>query len=387
LYGISEDDRSAITDRAGVTADIGAEGNRPDGDDPAEPAVEFDPVGLAADLVSWAVGVAVGRFDVRLAAGERESHSEPGPFDALPACSPAMLAGGDVSPLQALPGGYPVSVSPVLVDDPGHELDLSSRVRAVFDAVFSDDSDRWWSAVGSVLDPRTGDVEVWIRETFFEHHLKTYSRSRRKAPLLWPLGTRSGSYRVWLYAHRATTDSLFRVLNDVVGPKLQVEERRLNELREEAGQSASSAQRKTIDSQETFVGELREFRDELAAVAPLWAPDLNDGVVIVLAPLWRLFTHHRGWSNELQGRWTKLAAGEYDWAQLAMRLWPERVLPRCADDRSLAIAHDLEDVFWVADKDNPDKWQPRFVPTTPIEELIAARTHSTIIAPRQHPNS
>ena len=41
------------------------------------------------------------------------------------------------------------------------------------------------------------------------------------------------------------------------------------------------------------------------------------------------------------------SAGKYDWAHIAMHLWPERVVPKCATDRSLAIAHGLEDVFWV----------------------------------------
>ena len=36
-------------------------------------------------------------------------------------------------------------------------------------------------------------------------------------------GTTSGSYVVWLYAHRVTVDSLFQVLNDLVDPKLSVE--------------------------------------------------------------------------------------------------------------------------------------------------------------------
>ena len=102
--------------------------------------------------------------------------------------------------------------------------------------------------------------------------------------------------------------------------------------------------------------ELHEFREELEAVAPLWAPDLNDGIVIVLAPLWRLFAHHRAWSSELKKHWAKLAKGDYDWAQLAMHLWPERVVPKCAEDRSLAIAHGLEDVFWVQDQAHEDKW-------------------------------
>ncbi len=386
LYGISEEDRQAIIEGFSVSdeSEDGSEGeDSTEEDDADESAVELDPVGLAAGLVSWAAGVAVGRFDVRLVTGERLWPSEPDPFDPLPVCSPATLTGGDGLPSQSPPDGYPLEVSPVVVDDPGHELQLAVRVRAVFDVVFGDDADRWWTEVGVVLDSKSGDVEAWLRKTFFDYHLRTYSKSRRKAPILWPLGTRSGSYRVWLYAHRATPDSLFRVLNDIVGPKLYVEERRLSDLRQEAGPSAS--QRKAIDAQETFVAELRAFRDELASVAPLWAPDLNDGVVIVLAPLWRLFAHHRGWSSELKDRWRKLAAGDYDWAQLAMRLWPERVIPKCAEDRSLAIAHGLEDVFWVADKDNSDKWQPRTVPTTPVEELIAARTNPTITTARQHP--
>ena len=127
-----------------------------------------------------------------------------------------------------------------------------------------------------------------------------------------------------------------------------------------------------------MVDELVELPRRARAVAPLWAPDLNDGIVIVLAPLWRLFAHHRAWSNELKTRWAKLAAGEYDWAQLAMHIWPERVIPKCADDRSLAIAHDLEDIFWVQDDNNPDKWHPRHTPTTPIDQLIAEHTNPTI---------
>ena len=32
-----------------------------------------------------------------------------------------------------------------------------------------------------------------------------------------------------------------------------------------------------------------------------------------------------------------------------MSIWPERVVPKCVTDRSLAIAHDVEDLFWVED--------------------------------------
>lgn len=55
---------------------------------------------------------------------------------------------------------------------------------------------------------------------------------------------------------------------------------------------------------------------------------------------------HRAWQKECKECWDSLIAGEYDWSHMAMHLWPERVVPKCADDRSLAIAHDLEEFFW-----------------------------------------
>jgi hypothetical protein len=387
LYGISKLDRRVIAEGFGVrddANDVGAEDDSDDGGGDSD--VELDPARLAAGLVSWAVGVAVGRFDVRLATGVRTWPEEPDPFDPLPVCSPAMLAGQDGLPLDLVPEAYPVEVAPVLVDDPGNKWDFTARVRAVFDVVFGDDADRWWRDVGAALDPRSGEVENWLRKGAFDHHFNTYSKSRRKAPILWPLGTKSGSYRVWLYAHRATQDSLFRVLSDVIEPKAAVEQRRLADLVQEFGPSPSASQRRTIVTQGVFVSELRELHDEVAAVAPLWAPDLNDGVVIVLAPLWRLFAHHRAWSAELKSRWTKLAAGDYDWAHLAMHIWPERVVPRCAEDRSLAIAHQLEDVFWAKDPDNPDKWRPRETPTIALDQLATTRTNPTVQAARVHPN-
>lgn len=386
LYGISEEDRRAITHGSGASdSDDEFPGEGSDDDDEAESEVELDPVGLAAGLVSWAVGVAVGRFDVRLASGEREWPVEPDPFDPLPVCSPAMLTGDDGLPVVSPSDGYPLQPSPVLFDDPGHELDLATRVRAVFDLVFGDQADAWWSDVGAVLDSRNG-AEGWLRRGFFDHHLKAYSKSRRKAPVMWPIGTASGSYRVWLYAHQVTDDTLFRVVGDVVEPKLAAEQRRLSDLTQEFGPSPSASQRRGLAAQQSLVDELIELRHQLHAVAPLWSPDLNDGIVIVLSPLWRLFAHHRAWSRELKDRWGKLAKGEYDWAQLAMHIWPERVIPKCAEDRSLAIAHDLEDVFWAQDATNADKWHPRRLPTIPIDQLIAERTNPTIGAARNHPN-
>tara|TARA_R110000782_G_scaffold30348_6_gene75511 strand:- start:7890 stop:12305 length:4416 start_codon:yes stop_codon:yes gene_type:complete len=316
----------------------------------------------AEDLCSWSVGVAVGRFDVRLVTGEREAPPEPDPFDPLPVCSPGMLTGDDGLPVAEPPAGYPIAwpTDGVLVDDPGHPRDIVAAVRSVFDVVFGAESDAYWAEAASILDPKGHDLRTWLAKSFFEHHIKKHSKSRRKAPILWQLGVPSGKYAVWLYAHRVTGDSLFSVLNEILRPKLDQEESLLGRLKADAGASPTSGQRKEIEAQEDFASELKTMIEEVARVAPLWSPDLDDGVVICLAPLWRLFPQHKPWQKECKKIWDKLVAGDYDWAHLAMHLWPERVVPKCQDDRSLAIAHGLEDVFW--EQDDKEKWHKRKAP-------------------------
>jgi hypothetical protein len=151
---------------------------------------------------------------------------------------------------------------------------------------------------------------------------------------------------VWLCLHAFIHDTLYRVQNELVGPKLAHEERRLEALRQELGQTLKASERKQLDAQTVFVEELRAFVQEVRRASPLWKPHLDDGVVINFAPLWRLVPQHRPWQRELKSKWDELVAGKYDWAHLAMRLWPERVVPKCATDRSLAIAHGLEEAFW-----------------------------------------
>jgi hypothetical protein len=382
LYGIDEEDRRAITEGFGSSspdAEAAEDGVDADAEDEAEAEAAADTATLAAELVAWAVGVAFGRFDVRLATGARELPAEPEPFDPLPVCSPAMLTGDDGLPLPRPPAGYPLSfpADGILVEDPGHPRDLTAAVRAVFDTVFGASADAVWQEASALLDPKGHDLRTWLAKDFFGHHLARHSKSRRKAPILWQLGPASASYSTWCYAHRLTRDSLFALARDVVAPKLALEERRQSSLVQEAGPNPTAKQRAELAAQDAVVAELRAFADEVRRVAPLWNPDLDDGIVLVEAPLWRLVPH-KAWAKELKSRWDDLAAGKYDWAHLAMHLWPERVVPKCATDRSLAIAHGLEDVFWAEGADG--KWAKRARPTRPVEELVAERTSPAVKA-------
>lgn len=370
LYGINDEDRRSITDGfGGSTADTDEDAADAAGADDEEEAEAYtaDSATLVAELVSWAVGVAFGRFDVRLATGARELPGEPEPFDPLPVCSPGMLTGADGLPLDIPPAGYPLTfpADGVLVDDPGHRLDLARAVRDVFETVFGSRADAIWQEAGDLLDPKGHDVSAWLRSGFFEHHLKRHSKSRRKAPIVWQLG--SGPSGIFAYAHRLTRDSLFAIANEIAAPRLATEERRLASLREGAGDSPSARDRVAIDAADTAASEARTVLAEIRRVAPLWEPDLDDGIVLVSAPLWRLVPH-KAWQKELKGRWDELVAGKYDWAHLAMHLWPERVVPKSASDRSLAIAHGLEDAFWAEGADG--KWARRSRPTRSIDDII-----------------
>jgi hypothetical protein len=206
--------------------------------------------------------------------------------------------------------------------------------------------------------------------------MKMYSKSRRKAPIYWQLATTSARYSVWLYIHAFTRDTMYRVQNDYVIPKLMLEERRLETMRQELQDRSTAAERRALADQESFVDELRGFLDDVKRVAPLWSPDLDDGVIINFAPLWRLVPHCRAWQKELKTTWDALCVGKFDWARLAMHLWPERVIQKCAIDRSLAIAHDLEDVFWKKNTDG--KWSARPSPTRRLDELVQERTSSAV---------
>jgi hypothetical protein len=351
LYGIAETDQSASGDEVAAVADAPNEIDEGDvSEDAIEDEVGADPLALVARLLSWTVGVAFGRFDVRLAAASTPPVvDEAGPFEKLAVCSVGMLVGGDGLPCGSKPIGYPLDLplGGILREDPGHPLDLSAAARFVFGVVFGNEAEARWDEAMQLLAPGPLGLRKWLADGFFEHHLKGYSKSHRKAPIYWQFGLPSGQYSVWLYAQSLTPDSFFAVQSDIVAPKLLHEERRLADLRTEAINEPSSAKRREIETQERLVGELRVMLEEVTRVARLWSPSLDDGTVLTMAPLWRLVPQHKAWQRELKSRWDELVAEKHEWAHTAIHLWPGRVVPKCATDRSLAIAHGLEDAFWV----------------------------------------
>ncbi|WP_250462421.1 BREX-1 system adenine-specific DNA-methyltransferase PglX [Caballeronia sp. GAFFF2] len=311
----------------------------------------IEQVSSTASRLSYSMGTVLGRWNGDALA----LVALPGPLDELGRTSPAEV-GQSESDRQ--------SDSEWLTDDEGARSDIVAAVQKY--------QERFWASREENVD----QLRSAIRREFFAAHTAHYSKSARKAPVYWQLASSTAKYSAWAYYQRLSRDSLFRLQNDHALPKLRHEEQKLEALRAEFGTTPPTAQRKVIAIQDAFVGELRNFVDELGRVAPIWNPDFDDGVVVNFAPLWRLVPHHKAWQKELKATWDALCEGTYDWAHLAMRLWPERVVPKCAEDRSLAIAHGLEDVFWAQGTDA--KWTARKTATRSVEELIRERTSAAV---------
>ncbi|MCL6559445.1 MAG: hypothetical protein K6U74_11735 [Firmicutes bacterium] len=324
-------------------------------------------------LISYTIGCLIGRWDIRIALDPSLAPKLPNPFDPLPACPPGMLVGPDGLP--AKPGGivsdewlrarpdantlpskdavkkptipdseYPlrISWSGILVDDEGHPEDIVGRVREALEVIWKDKAGEIEQEACEILGVRS--LRDYFRKpgNFFAGHLKRYSKSRRQAPIYWPISTASGSYTLWLYYHRLTDQTLYTCVNDFVEPKLK-------QVAESAGRLCqksrrSSAEEKELERLSDLELELKDFRDELLRIAAFWKPNLNDGVQITAAPLWKLF-RHPPWQKTLKETWQKLERGDYDWAHLAYSIWPDRVREKCKYDKSLAIAHGLEELY------------------------------------------
>lgn len=319
LYGFGEDDRAAARASEAVAIKGDTEAST---DDEGEGEDSVEPIAHTDGLLSWAVGVAFGRFDWRLATGERTAPPEPDPFDPLPAKSPGTLPDGS-APFHTHAG--------ILVDDAGHPHDL---VRLAEEVLICVDA--------SV----PGDLRRWLQKDFFPLHLQRYSKSRRKAPIYWPIATASGSYTLWVYYPSLSSQTLYTAINDFLdGPngKLTQVAGDVALLRSK-GAARTRDEEKRFENMEILELELIELRDQLLKIAPTYKPNHDDGVQISAAPLWPLF-RHKPWQKVLKDTWAKLEKGEFDWAHLAMSYWPDRVREKCKTDKSLAIAHGLEALY------------------------------------------
>jgi hypothetical protein len=272
-----------------------------------------EPAKSARELVSYLVGCAFGRWDVR-AASAGESTSDP--FDPVSRCSPGSLVGHDGLPVTEAPPNYPLDLPPnaILLDEPGHPWDLTSRVELAIKTLFDDGETLVADLTRALGRPSLRD---YLRRDFFKNHLLQYTTSRRKAPIYWPLNLRSARWGVWVYAPLLSRETLYAVVSEVLRREgLATAEIIRLEHEREGGAAARGvkALHRALEEERVLAEEIRLFRQEAERIAGLgWEPDRDDGISLCAAPLADLFPM---WNEPAQYR-NQLRAGKYEWATVA----------------------------------------------------------------------
>ncbi len=275
-------------------------------------------------LTSYLVGVAFGRWAIP--PNPEELRKPPAdPFAPLPAQAP---------------GAAPAEAAKLYFaeDTSGESSILNSCRVALRQATGLASVDGYEQDLAARLGVPTLRDYLNRPAAFFADHLSVYSKSRRKAPIYWPLSTRSGEFIVWVYYPKLDADSLPRLITEVLDPRL----RSLNEeIATLVAEGRTAGRRGKLEALRLELSEMRQDFQEL--IAKGYKPDLNDGVLITACPLAKYF-RHAGFRAKLEACWRELSRGDYDWSHLAMAMWPERVLAVCKKDRSIAIAHGREDL-------------------------------------------
>lgn len=311
--------------------------------------LDDEPTTRLYSILSYAVGCAFGRWDIRNVIDNKQSDVSENPFAPLPAIPPGMLPPSER--LEIIKNNfdtYPITFGPygILVEDTANPQDITSLVSKVLRLIQPQEATDFESSLFQELGAKTLRDYLSRPAQFFANHLKSYTKSRRKAPIYWPLSTASCTYTIWIYYPSLNNQTLFTAVNDFIdGPngKLTQVSRECAEMRVK-GSGRTHDEEKQYEVLQTFEQELIDFRENLLKIAPVYQPNHDDGVQITAAPLWPLF-RHKPWQKVLKDTWSKLGKGDYDWAHLAMAYWPERVREKCKTDKSLAIAHGLEDLY------------------------------------------
>ena len=185
-------------------------------------------------FLSWSLGVVFGRFDILLATGEQPIPEEPEPFAPLPSVSPGMI------PENREPF---IRHCGILPEDSNHPNDISKMLEKVLSQIKVEVST---------------DILRWLQRDCFNRHLKSYSKSRRSAPIYWPISTPSKSYSLWIYYPAISEQTLYTCVNDFVEPKLKTVIEDLNSLRSKS--TRSSAEEKELARLTDLEAELKDFR-------------------------------------------------------------------------------------------------------------------------------
>jgi len=331
LYGIGSEDRAAIEQELREPT-VGEADEEPGTGATSADEAEDDAVGegldrtaLARRWVSYAVGVALGRF-------------EPGIEGAL---GRGTFSEETAAALRAL--AYPEGLAVV---ETAYPDSLATRMAQALEVMLGE------AAAGEVVTLATGGKALvdYLKGEFFKAHVQQY----RKRPVYWLLQSPKKQYSFYAFHEKMTPDTLHLLRGTAyLGAAINAARSQQADLHTALATMPQGPGRKKLErdleTSGVLLADLEAFDRNLAAVTSRanergeivgWRPEIDDGVLLNLAPLRTLMP---SWAAEPRKAWESLAQGEYDWAHTAMRYWSDRVTAQCRSNKSYAIAHGLVD--------------------------------------------
>ena len=283
---------------------------------------------MAQEIVQELVGMAFGRWDTAYAKREKQIPEFGDVFEALPFMPTVSLS--------EIPSGYGLQIPEdgILDNQADSPNSLVNRVRDVMQHIWGNQADELEYELCQLIGCKNLQSYFESPTGFFDYHFKRYTKSRRKAPIYWPLSSEDGTYTYWIYYPKLSKNTL---------PSLLIKLRSEDELLRSGINAAMAGHDKTQESslrakQAQVEGMMEEINQILASG---YEPNHDDGVPVTSAPMFKLVAH-RGWNNECKDNLEKLTNGEYDWSHLAMSIFPARVTQKAKKDWCLALTHGLE---------------------------------------------
>ena len=309
---------------------------------------------MAQEIVMELVGMAFGRWDADYATGKKTIPEFGDVFDALPfmpvvslqnESSPNASGSGFPAREQNIPskgtnnsqGGntngayFSIPEDGILSMDADSPLSLTTHVRDVMRYIWDERADDIEYELCQLIGCKNLQNYLESPTGFFDYHFKRYTKSRRKAPIYWPLSSEDGSLTYWVYYPKLNQNTLHSLIL-----KLRDENERLHS---QIAATTDKAQQTLLRGRQQQVeGMMDELNNIINAG---YKPNHDDGVPVTSCPLVKLIAH-RGWKQECTENWEDLQKGEYDWSHLAMSMFPARVTQKAKKDWCLALTHGLE---------------------------------------------
>lgn len=296
---------------------------------------------MAQEIIQELVGIAFGRWDIRFAQHLKEIPAFGGVFDALPFMPTVSL--------DNIPSDYLVDTPAdgILSNQTDSRLNLAMKVRDVMHYIWADKSDDIEYELCQLIGCKSLQYYFESMSGFFDYHFKRYTKSRRKAPIYWPLSSEDGSLTYWIYYPKLSHNTL---------PSLIIKLREENEKLMSGINAAMASKEKNLENDlrakqyqvENMMVEINRIIDSG------YEPNHDDGVPVTSCPMVNLISH-RAWKAECQSNLEELNKGNYDWSHLAMSMYPARVTKKAKKDWCMALTHGLEHLC----ENKPKEKKPR----------------------------